>query len=188
MDAALYEKLLEDLRSDLAQTAPMLEELQSVEAFLQRRMGTVKDKSSYQAVLTDISSEINNHNRSIEELKRVDRFVSSQLGKPAFDPQTAPRPSKPKTQVPVEPKTEADVPPAKKSAPKPPAKEPATAKSKQIPANVSSGMTIEFGPDGFPISGGSASEARTGSGMDGPTINFGPDGFPVDFPKSDSKK
>lgn len=182
MDAALYEKLLEELRSDLGQAAPVLEELESVEAFLQRRVGTAKDKTSYQNVLDEISSDISGHNHSVEELKRLDRFVSSRLGKPAFDPNTAPRPSKPKTQVPVESKTVAKAPPEKKPAPKP----------KPSPANVpgsASGMTIEFGPDGFPISANrSQSETAAGAGMDGATINFGPDGFPIDFPRSDGKK
>ncbi|MCA9069790.1 MAG: hypothetical protein KDA84_12745 [Planctomycetaceae bacterium] len=193
MDAVLYEKLLEELRSDLAQTTPMLEELESVETFLQRRMGSVADKSSYQNVLDDISSDINGHNQSIEELKRIDRFVSSQLNKPAFDLNTSPRPTKPKTQVPVEPKTVAEAPRVNKPAGQPVAKPPVADSPKLNPdsfAGTSSGMTIEFGPDGFPIGAGAKPSSDQGEAADvstgGATINFGPDGFPVDFPKSDS--
>ena len=56
-------------------------------------------------------------------------------------------------------------------------------------------MTIEFGPDGFPIHNPGAAKSKTpgkapvtSGGADGATINFGPDGFPLDFPNSGSKK
>jgi hypothetical protein len=53
MDAALYEKLLDELRSDMSRTTPRLQELQTVETFLQQRLEVVQDKTSYQNVLSD---------------------------------------------------------------------------------------------------------------------------------------
>jgi hypothetical protein len=60
-------------------------------------------------------------------------------------------------------------------------------------------MTIEFGPDGFPVNNSGPGRSKTdrnsskatvpeNAGMDGATINFGPDGFPLDIPKSGPKK
>ena len=218
MDAALYQKLLEDVQADLAQTTPRLQELQSVESFLKGRVETARDKASYQNVLNDISADIERQNHFAGELARIDRFVSSQLGKPSFQWEAAPVPApaaaippaaKP---VPAKPLGEAAAKPLpakplpmKKPEPKPIIKdddthdEPPPRKGlAEMPA-ASSGMTIEFGPDGFPINnmgvGKPKTEKGTGkatvsesAGMDGATINFGPDGFPLDFPKPGSKK
>lgn len=218
MDAALYQKLLEDVQSDLAQTSPRLAELQSVEAFLTRRVETAKDKASYQNVLDDISADIERQNHWIAELERIDRFVSSQLGKPSFNwepapapvatPQPAPKPvpAKPPVESAPKPVVAKQPPPVKKPEPKPVAKDddtkdepPQRAKGLQEMPAASSGMTIEFGPDGFPINNLGVGKPKTekgagkatvaeSAGMDGATINFGPDGFPLDFPKSGPKK
>lgn len=214
MDAALYQKLLEDVQSDLAQSAPRLEELQSVESFLSRRAETARDKASYQNVLTDISADIERQNHWVSELQRIDRFVSSQLGKPGFkwEPAPAAAPIAPKP-VPAKPPMEAAAKPVP-AKPVPPVKKPDIKPDKdddtkdeppqrgkglaEMPA-ASSGMTIEFGPDGFPINnmglgkgktekGSSKATIPEAAGMDGATINFGPDGFPLDFPKPGAKK
>lgn len=204
MDAALYEKLLEEVRSELAQTAPRLGELQSVEAFLQRRLEIAEDKSSYQNVLADISADLNSQHQSLAELQRIDRFVSGKLGKSSFNLELAPIPAAPK--APAESLAKQTPPPAKKPDPKPPAKdddtkEEAPPREKIFPdmSAASSGMTIEFGPDGFPIHNAGPGKGKTeknsskatvpgGAGMDGATINFGPDGFPLDLPKAAPKK
>ena len=207
MDAALYEKLLEELRSDLAQVAPRLQELQTVEAFLQRRLESVQDKSSYQNVLNDISAEVGTQHQRIAELERIDRFVSSQLGKPSFQldlSAAAPLPARPVSQPtakPLPPKP----PVAKKAEPVSVPKDedtkdeaPLRGKALAEMSGAASGMTIEFGPDGFPVhhaagkpksdKGAGKANIPESAGMDGATINFGPDGFPLDLPKAAPKK
>ena len=187
MDAALYEKLLEELRSDLTETAPVLEEMQSVESFLKRRLDAVKDKASYQNVLDDIAAEIGRRHQTVAELQRIDRYVSGKLGKECFDLKLAPPPQPAEAKpAPAAEKPAGKMPPPKKV-------KPADDDTKDEPpqddlseiADEPSGNTIEFGPDGFPVrSEGPAKKARVPepANME-QTINFGPDGFPVDFPK-----
>jgi len=218
MDAALYQKLLEDVQSDLAQMSPRLAELQSVESFLNQRLESAKDKASYQNVLTDIAADIERQNHWVSELQRIDRFVSNRLNKPGFkfepapepvvpaQPAPKPIPAKPPIESAAKPILAKQPPPVKKPDPKPVAKDddtkdepPQHVKGLQGVPAASSGMTIEFGPDGFPINTMGASKPKTekgagkatvaeSAGMDGATINFGPDGFPLDFPKPGSKK
>ena len=194
MDVALYEKLLEDVRSDLDQSAPKLAELQSVQAFLERRLATVSDADSYQKVFDDISTDIERETRSVSELERIDRFVSGKLGKPGYTPSV----SLPKVEATPATRTE---PKPQKPAAKPPRKmdedtkdEPPAERLENLPGDRS-GMTIEFGPDGFPISSDSKGKsgkdskmATVSHGMDGATVNFGPDGFPLDVPNSSPKR
>ncbi len=189
MDVALYEKLLDAVRSDLDESAPKLAEIQSVTTFLERRMETASDADSYQNVLNDLSADIQRENHSVAELERIDRFVSGKLGKPARAasaavPAPAERPrSQPKPANPAK----------KEPAPKPPQKNEEDTKDEPGPRledlpSDRSGMTIEFGPDGFPINsapkGKSSKDARKTAVPEGATINFGPDGFPIDVPGS----
>jgi hypothetical protein len=196
--------------------APRLAELQSVESFLNRRLDSARDKASYQNVLSDIAADIERQNQWVSELERIDRFVSDRLNKPAFkfepapaapaQPAPKPVPAKPPVEAGSKPAPAKQPPPMKKPEPKPAPKDddtkdepPQRAKGLQEMPAASSGMTIEFGPDGFPINNMNVSKPKTdkgagkatvaeSAGMDGATINFGPDGFPLDFPKPGAKK
>ncbi len=188
MDAVLYEKLLDELRADLAVTAPKLDELQSVESFLQSRLEIVADKTSYQNVLDDITSDINSHNHTLAELERIDRFVSGQLGKPGYTPPVgSPTPKPSPADIVMETSTVKNPPagnkppvenkpPAVKTPPvenKPPAvKTPPPVKpTPPEPAKVTDEDTKDE-PQKSPL------QTMPGS-AGGNTIEFGPDGFPV---------
>ncbi len=190
MDVALYEKLLEDVRSDLDRSAPKVAEMQSVSSFLERRLGTVSDKNSYQNVLDDISADLQRETHSVAELERIDRFVSSQLGKPEYKPPA----DLPKPLAPVIAERPAGQPKPQQAAAKTPSKSDEDTKDESSAERLDNlpseraGMTIEFGPDGFPINSGSKGKAGKDSKKaavpEGATINFGPDGFPIDAPSS----
>lgn len=147
MNNEYYKQVLDDVQQDLSEVEQTVSELQGVERYVQRKMEADSDNGSskltydqYQSLLDDVRQDVDGARSKIGELRGVGNFARQKLkdaGVEVSEKKPAPADAKPKP----EPKA------AK-------ADDEGTTEEEKSPAKsgkVDTMQTVEFGPDGFPV-------------------------------------
>lgn len=152
MNHEYYRQVLDDVQNDITDVEQMVSELQGIERYVQRKMDSDADNGNakltydqYQTLLEDVRNDVDGARSKIGELRGVGNFAREKLKAAGVDV--------------------GDLKSAK-PAPAPVAKPAAAPKAAQDdegltqseksplpqPGKVDTMKTVEFGPDGFPMS------------------------------------
>ncbi len=152
MNNEYYRQVLEDVQNDISDVEQMVSELQGIERYVQRKMDVDADNGNgklsydqYQTLLDDVRNDVDGARSKIGELRGVGNFAREKLKASGIDIGEL------KAAKPVSNPT------PKPAAPTPPAQEEeALTQSEKSPLAQQGKMdtmkTVEFGPDGFPMS------------------------------------
>ncbi len=152
MNHEYLHQILEEVQKDLADIEQNVSELQGMERYVQRKMESDSDEGNakltyeeYQSLLEDVRQDVDGARSKIGELRGVGNFAREKLKAIGVDVGEL-KASEPVTTV--EPSKSAAKPDsATKAEPKAAAKSPLAQ-----PGKVETMQTVQFGPDGFPIS------------------------------------
>jgi hypothetical protein len=152
MNHEYYRQVLEDVQNDISEVEQMVSELQGIERYVQRKMDMDSDEATakltydqYQTLLDDVRGDVDGARSKIGELRGVGNFAREKLKAAGVDAGDL---------------TSAKPAPVPASKPAPPSKptsddEGLTQAEKSPlaqPGKVDTMKTVEFGPDGFPMS------------------------------------
>lgn len=143
-----YQQMLTDVEADLETANATINECEQLVGVLEKRANNAEGATAeaYKQVVADIQQDVASAKAQIPELETVKRFVETRLNgkggggspaKPAAKSLEKPTPAKPA--------------PAKRDSAPPITPPKAVPPSPQPAATEGSMNTIEFGPDGFPI-------------------------------------
>jgi hypothetical protein len=155
MNHEYYRQVLEDVQNDISEVEQMVSELQGIERYVQRKMDQDADASAklsydqYQTLLDDVRGDVDGARSKIGELRGVGNFAREKLKAAGVDvgdlksakPAPAPAPAAAAKPAP---------------APKPAQEDDGLTQNEKSPlaqtGKVDTMKTVEFGPDGFPMS------------------------------------
>jgi len=151
MNNEYYKQVLEDVQQDLAEVEHTVSELQGIERYVQRKMEADSDNGSskltydqYQSLLDDVRQDVDGARSKIGELRGVGNFARQKLkdaGVEVSNQKPTPKPA------PADAKAKPEPVAAK-------ADDEGTTEEEKSPAKsgkVDTMQTVEFGPDGFPV-------------------------------------
>lgn len=152
MNHEYYRQVLEDVQNDISEVEQMVSELQGIERYVQRKMDTDGDNGNakltydqYQTLLDDVRGDVDGARSKIGELRGVGNFAREKLKAAGVDVGDL-KSAKPAAAPAAKPA----------SAPKPAQDDEGLTQSEKSPlaqsTKVDTMKTVEFGPDGFPMS------------------------------------